>query len=353
MTVSEHPGILVTGGAGYIGSHALLRLAERPNPVVVLDDLSTGKRDAVLHGDFVQGDIGDMSLVRDLLREYKVGLVMHFAARTVVPESVADPLQYYDCNTSKTRNLVECCVNGGVDNLVFSSTAAVYGIPPSGIAREDSPLQPINPYGSSKLMSERMLDDVAAASRLRYVTLRYFNVAGADPGGRIGQSKDNCTLLTKVACEAAMGVRAHVDIYGTDYDTPDGTGVRDYVHVDDIAQAHVDAMDYLLQGGAPATLNCGYGHGYSVREVMETMERIHGSPIDIRYRERRPGDPPTLIADASRIRAVLGWRPRHDDLAGILQSALAWESRLADATAQRPPHMKREVPGARAGSAAH
>lgn len=325
---TNHPGILVTGGAGYIGSHVLLRLADRPNPVVVLDDLSTGKRDAVLHGDFVQGDVGDMALVRRLLREYNVGLVMHFAARTVVPESVADPLQYYDYNTSRTRNLVECCVESGVDAFVFSSTAAVYGIPDSGIASEDSPLRPINPYGSSKLMSETMLADVAASAPFRYVTLRYFNVAGADVEGRIGQWKDNCTLLTKVACEAAMGKRPYVNIYGTDYDTPDGTGVRDYVHVDDIAQAHVDAMDYLLNDGDSVTLNCGYGHGYSVREVMETMERVHGHPIDIRYERRRPGDPPTLIADASRIRRTLGWKPRHDDLADILRSALNWERRL-------------------------
>lgn len=348
----NYPGILVTGGAGYIGAHVLLRLADRPNPVVVLDDLSTGKREAVLHGELVEGDVGDMQLVTKLLREFNVGLVMHFAARTVVPESVADPLQYYDCNTSKTRNLIECCLGNGVENFVFSSTAAVYGVPAGGIAREDSPVQPINPYGSSKLMSEKMLEDVAAASRLRYVTLRYFNVAGADPLGRVGQSKDNCTLLTKVACEAALGKRTHVDIYGTDYDTADGTGVRDYVHVDDIAQAHVDAMDYLLAGGAPVTLNCGYGHGYSVREVMETMADVHGAPIDIRYRERRPGDPPTLIADASRIRATLGWRPRHDDLAEILRSALAWERRLADAGAPVGPRPPKPVPGMRTGSAA-
>lgn len=324
------PGILVTGGAGYVGSHVLLRLRERSCRVVVLDDLSTGQADAVLHGDLVEGDIGDTVLVRRLLREYRVGLVMHFAAKTVVPESVSDPLLYYDQNTSRTRDLIECCVRGGVNHFVFSSTAAVYGMPPGGVAHEDSPLNPINPYGSSKLMSERMLEDVAAASSLRYVTLRYFNVAGSDPQRRIGQSKENCTLLTKVACEAAVGRRTHIDVFGTDYPTPDGTGVRDYVHVDDIARAHVAAVDYLLDGGESVTLNCGYGHGYSVREVIETLQDVHGKPVEVRYQPRRPGDPPTLIADASRIRTVLGWHPQHDDLEEILQSALDWERELDD-----------------------
>jgi len=322
------PVILVTGGAGYIGSHALLRLRERNFPAVVLDDLSTGREDAVLHGTFICGDVGDMDLVQRIIREHRIDLVMHFAAKTVVPESVEDPLLYYSENTSKTRNLIECCANNGVRHFVFSSTAAVYGIPPGGIAREDTPLKPINPYGSSKEMSERMLDDIAAVTPMRHVTLRYFNVAGSDLQGRIGQSKQGCTLLTKVACEAAMGRRTHVNIYGDDYDTPDGTGVRDYVHVDDIARAHVAAVDYLLQGGESVTLNCGYGHGYSVREVMDTMQRIHGRPIDIRVETRRPGDPPTLIADAARIRTVLGWQPEHDDLEEILQSALDWEREL-------------------------
>ncbi len=322
-------GILVTGGAGYVGSHALLRLRERPYRVVVLDDLSTGRADAVIHGELIEGDVGDTDLVARILREHRIDLVMHFAAKTVVPESVEDPLLYYDVNTARTRNLIACCAAAGVRNFVFSSTAAVYGVPENGIAREDSALDPINPYGSSKLMSERMLQDVAAATPLRYVTLRYFNVAGSDPEGRIGQSKENCTLLTKVACEAALGRRTHVNIYGTDYETPDGTGVRDYVHVDDIARAHVAAVDYLLDGGVSVTLNCGYGHGYSVREVMDAMQRVHGAPIDIRIMDRRPGDPPTLIADASRIRALLGWEPQHDDLEEILQHALDWEHELA------------------------
>lgn len=325
----NQPAVLVTGGAGYVGSHVVLRLRERPNPVIVLDDLSTGRADAVLHGELVQGDIGDADLVRRLIRKHDIGIVMHFAARTVVPESVENPLFYYDENTSKTRDLIECCVAEGVRCFVFSSTAAVYGIPAGGIAREDSPREPINPYGSSKAMSERMLADVADAHPLRYVTLRYFNVAGADPEGRIGQSKENCTLLTKVACEAALGRRSHVNVYGTDYPTPDGTGVRDYVHVDDIASAHVAAMDYLLGGGESVTLNCGYGHGYSVLEVMRAMERVHGAAIDIRFRARRPGDPPVLVADATRIRDVLGWRPRFDNLEEILRSALNWEHRLS------------------------
>lgn len=332
------PGILVTGGAGYIGSHALLRLRERPVRVVVLDDLSTGREDAVLHGEFIRGDAGDMELVSSILREHNIDLVMHFAAKTVVPESVSAPLLYYDCNTAKTRNLVACCLEQGVQHFVFSSTAAVYGIPPGGVAREDSPLAPINPYGSSKQMSERMLADVSHAEPFRHVTLRYFNVAGSDPECRIGQSKENCTLLTKVACEAALGRRSHVTIYGTDYDTPDGTGVRDYVHVDDIARAHVAAVDHLLDGGDSTTLNCGYGHGYSVREVMEAMQAVHGAPIEIRHEGRRPGDPPTLIADASRIRSVLGWQPEHDDLEEILRHALDWEHELER---RRPEHALR------------
>lgn len=334
------PVILVTGGAGYIGSHALLHLHERNFRVVVLDDLSTGRQDAILHGTFVRGDVGDMQLVQNVIREHRVELVMHFAAKTVVPESVENPLLYYNENTAKTRNLIECCVNNGIKYFVFSSTAAVYGIPEHGVADEATPLKPINPYGSSKEMSERMLADVSAVTPMRHVTLRYFNVAGSDPQGRIGQSKEGCTLLTKVACEAAMGKRPHVSIYGTDYDTPDGTGVRDYVHVDDIARAHVAAVDYLFGGGNSVTLNCGYGHGYSVHEVMESMQRVHGHPIDIRIEPRRAGDPPTLIADASRIREVLGWVPRHDNLEEILQSALNWERELQRQQQRVPDHWR-------------
>jgi UDP-glucose 4-epimerase len=321
-------GILVTGGAGYIGSHVVRQLGERADRVVTLDDLSTGFADAVLHGELVAGDSGDAALVSRLLREHAVDTVMHFAAHTIVPESVADPLKYYANNTSASRTLLACCAAAGVRRFVFSSTAAVYGIPPGGVAHEDSLTAPINPYGTSKLMTEWMLRDLAAAGGLRYVILRYFNVAGADPGGRIGQSTRDATLLTKVACEAAVGVRPHVSIFGTDYPTPDGTGIRDYIHVEDLASAHLLACDYLRAGGESLTLNCGYGHGYSVREVIAAVERAHGRPLVVREEGRRAGDPPMLVADASRIRDALGWTPRHDDLDYVVSTALRWEQRL-------------------------
>jgi UDP-glucose 4-epimerase len=253
---------------------------------------------------------------------------MHFAARTIVPESVADPLRYYGNNTCATRNLLECCRDAGVRQIVFSSTAAVYGIPEGGKAAEDTPTAPINPYGSSKLMSEWMLRDLAAAGGPSYVALRYFNVAGCDPAGRIGQSTAKATLLVKVACEAALGKRPRLSIFGTDYDTPDGTGVRDYIHVDDLARAHLDALGYLRDGGASTTLNCGYGHGYSVREVLEAVGRAHGAPVPFVEEPRRAGDPPSLVAVSDRIRGTLGWQPRHDDLDFIAQTALAWERKL-------------------------
>jgi UDP-glucose 4-epimerase len=253
---------------------------------------------------------------------------MHFAAHTIVPESVADPLKYYRNNTCSTRNLLECCAEAGVKYFIFSSTAAVYGIPPGGIATEDTPTAPINPYGTSKLMSEWMLRDLAAASPLRHVTLRYFNVAGSDPLGRIGQNTPEATLLIKVACEAVVGKRPYVAIFGTDYSTPDGTGVRDYIHVTDLADAHLKALDYLRQGAPSTTLNCGYGHGYSVREVLDAVQRVSGERLDIRELPRRPGDPPTLIAGANRIRQTLGWQPRHDDLDFIVKTSLDWEYHL-------------------------
>jgi UDP-glucose 4-epimerase len=321
-------GILVTGGAGYIGSHVVRQLGERSDHVVTLDDLSTGFGDAVLHGELVVGGTGDAALVSRLLREHDVDMVMHFAAHTIVPESVADPLKYYGNNTAASRTLLACCAAAGVRHFVFSSTAAVYGIPPAGVAREDSPTVPINPYGTSKLMTEWMLRDLAAASGLRYVVLRYFNVAGADPGGRIGQSTREATLLTKVACEAAVGARTHVSIFGTDYPTPDGTGIRDYIHVEDLASAHLLACDHLRAGGGSLTLNCGYGHGYSVREVIAAVERAHGRALAVREEGRRAGDPPILVADATRIRDALGWVPRHDDLDYIVGTALRWEQRL-------------------------
>lgn len=324
----QRKGILVTGGAGYIGSHVVRQLGEAGERLVILDNLGTGFRSAVTHGTLVVGDTADSALVDRLLQEFAVDTIMHFAAHTIVPESVANPLKYYGNNTCASRNLLDCASRHGVAHFVFSSTAAVYGIPTEGRAAEDSPTVPINPYGSSKLMTEWMLRDLAHASALRHVTLRYFNVAGADPGGRIGQSTASATLLTKVACEAAVGKRPHVAIFGTDYPTPDGTGIRDYIHVEDLATAHVKALDYLRAGGASTTLNCGYGHGYSVRELLAAVERAAGRALTIREEPRRAGDPPMLIAVAGKIRETLGWEPRHDDLAAIVGSALAWERRL-------------------------
>ncbi|MEO8461332.1 MAG: UDP-glucose 4-epimerase GalE [Dokdonella sp.] len=324
-------GILVTGGAGYIGSHVVRQLREAGEKVVVLDDLSTGFREAVLDAPLVVGNTGDAELVADVLAEHEVGTVMHFAARTIVPESVADPLRYYGNNTCATRNLLECCLRAGVQRVVFSSTAAVYGIPATGTCSEDSPTQPINPYGSSKLMSEWMLRDLDAIGAMRHVILRYFNVAGSDPQCRIGQSTKNATLLVKVACEVAVGRRDHLKVFGSDYPTPDGTGVRDYIHVEDLADAHLRALDYLRDGGASQTLNCGYGHGYSVREVIDAVQRAHGAPIKVIEEPRRAGDPPSLIANSDRAAEVLGWKPRYDDLDVIASTSLAWERKLAAA----------------------
>jgi len=324
----KHGSILVTGGAGYIGSHVVLQLRERGEPVVVLDDLSLGFRQAVVDAPLVVGKVGDRDRVSALLKEYGVDTVMHFAASTVVPESVREPLKYYGNNTCSTRTLLECCVEAGVRHFVFSSTAAVYGIPAAGVAAEDSATAPINPYGASKLMSEWMLAGVAQASPLRYAALRYFNVAGSDSRGRIGQATPNATLLIKVACEAAVGRRPHVAICGTDYPTEDGTGVRDYIHVEDLAAAHLDALTWLREGGTSTTLNVGYGRGYSVRQVLASVERVSGKPLRVREEPRRPGDPPTLVARAERIRSELNWRPRLDDLDTIVRTAYAWEQRL-------------------------
>jgi UDP-glucose 4-epimerase len=321
-------GILVTGGAGYIGSHVVLQLVEAGERVVALDDLSTGFADAVLDADLVVGDVGDEDRVMSVLREHRVDTVMHFAARTIVPESVADPLRYYANNTCATRSLLSCCARAGIRHFVFSSTAAVYGIPGTERAGEDSPTAPINPYGSSKLMSEWMLRDLSASSPLEHVILRYFNVAGSDPQGRIGQSTPRATLLTKVACEVAVGLRERVSIYGTDYPTPDGTGIRDYIHVHDLAAAHVRALEYLRAGGGSITLNCGYGRGFSVREVLDAVARANGAPLPIREEGRRPGDPPALVAEAARVREVLGWEPRYADLDAIARTSLAWERKL-------------------------
>ena len=320
--------ILVTGGAGYIGSHVVRQLNERGERVIVLDNLGTGFREALLGVELIVGDVGDRPLVESLLSDRAIDTVIHFAAHTVVPESVRDPLKYYGNNTCATRSLLAACTAAGVRHFVFSSTAAVYGMPASGAADEDTPTAPINPYGTSKLMSEWMLRDVSAATPLRHAILRYFNVAGCDPGGRIGQRTPNATLLIKVACEHAMGKRPQLAVFGTDYDTPDGTCIRDYIHVDDLADAHLRALDHLRDDGPSLTLNCGYGHGYSVREVIAAVERACGHRLNVVELPRRAGDPPALIARSERLKAAFGWQPRHDDLDFIVTTALAWEARI-------------------------
>jgi UDP-glucose 4-epimerase len=320
--------ILVTGGAGYIGSHVVRQLGERGESVVVLDNLSTGYRSAVLHGKLIVGDTSDSELVSSLLKEHGIETVMHFAAHTIVPESVSDPLKYYGNNTSATRTLLQCCRDAGVKHFVFSSTAAVYGLPETGVASEESPTAPINPYGSSKLMSETMLRDLCAVTPLKHVILRYFNVGGSDPGGRIGHSAPTATLLTKVACQHAVGIRPKVMVFGTDYPTADGTGIRDYIHVEDLASAHLDALGYLRNGGSSTTLNVGYGRGFSVREVLATVAKVSGRELTIVEEPRRAGDPATLVARADKVRKVLGWQPRFDNLEIIAKSQLAWEQHL-------------------------
>src|SRR5690349_3409291 len=320
--------VLVTGGAGYIGSHTVLQLVERGERVVVLDDLSTGFRQAVRDVPLVVGNVGDRALVDRLLAEHRVDTIIHFAAHTIVPESVSNPLKYYGNNTCATRSLLEAAAQAGVKNFVFSSTAAVYGIPSSGLASEDTQTQPINAYGTSKLMSEWMLRDVCAATPMRYVALRYFNVAGSDTQGRIGQSTRAATLLVKVACEVAVGKRPHLSVFGTDYPTPDGTGVRDYIHVEDLATAHVNALTYLREGGESLVANCGYGHGYSVREVIASVEKVAGLKLDVREEPRRAGDPPSLVASAQKVRDTFGWKPKLDDIDTIVRTSLDWERRL-------------------------
>lgn len=322
--------ILVTGGAGYIGSHVVKQLGQRGENIVVLDNLSTGFAESVLYGKLIVGDTGDPELVASILREYKVEAVMHFAAHTIVPESVSNPLKYYRNNTANTLNLLNCCKEQGVKHFIFSSTAAVYGNLTSGLATETLPTLPINPYGTSKLMSEWMLRDLCHAEPLTSVVLRYFNVAGSDPEGQIGQSTRNATLLIKVAVEVAVGKRPQLYVFGTDYPTPDGTGVRDYIHVHDLASAHLAALDYLRKGGESTTLNCGYGHGYSVREVIDAVNRCHGSPITVKEDVRREGDPAYLVSDVTRIHQTLQWQPQYDDLDKIVTTSLAWEKKLAE-----------------------
>jgi len=323
--------LLVIGGAGYIGSHVTRQLAEAGHEVVVYDNLSTGKAHAVIGAELVVGDLADGETLDAVFARGRFDGVLHFAASIVVPESVADPLKYYSNNTANMLNLLKRVEAHDVRHVVFSSTAAVYGMPEVDQVSEKTPLAPINPYGASKMMSERVLADLARARKsLSYVALRYFNVAGADPAGRIGQETPEATHLIKVACQAALGRREGVDIFGTDYDTPDGTCIRDYIHVEDLARAHGDALDYLAAGGESATLNCGYGRGASVREVLETVREVTGIDFPVREAARRAGDPPRLIAANERIREVLGWKPQLDDLRTIVSHAWAWEQKLAE-----------------------
>ena len=321
--------ILITGGAGYIGSHMVHELVDAGERVVVLDNLSTGFR-FLLPGavPLVVGSTGDRDLAIDLIRRHGVAAIIHFAASIVVPESVADPLAYYRNNTMNTCMLLGAAVEAGVKQFIFSSTAAVYGNPQTVPVREDAATAPISPYGSSKLMSEIMLHDAGKAYGLRFVALRYFNVAGADPHQRTGQSTPMATHLIKVACETALGKRAKLEVFGTDYPTPDGTCIRDYIHVSDLARAHSAALAYLRRGGASATFNCGYGHGASVLEVIGAVKRVSGRDFPVDLRGRRPGDPASLVADVARIRAALDWRPQFDDLNSIVAHALAWEQIL-------------------------
>ena len=329
--MADKPTILVTGGAGYIGSHAVLALRDAGWPVAVIDNLVTGFRWAVPDDvAFHEGDVADQPFVEAVLRDHGVKAIMHFAGSIIVPESVSDPLKYYRNNTVASRALMESAVRCGVPHFIFSSTAATYGIPDETPCREEMPTRPINPYGMSKLMTEAMLADVSAAHPVNHCILRYFNVAGADPAGRSGQSTAGATHLIKVAVEAVLGKRSHVGIFGTDFPTPDGTGVRDYIHVSDLAAAHVHALEALIASPSENLLmNCGYGRGFSVLEVLDAVDRVTGMTIERRLEGRRAGDPPALIADNSKILARLPWRPKLDDLDTIVTHALAWERALA------------------------
>src|SRR5688572_11220027 len=331
MNGNAKPAVLVTGGAGYIGSHAVLALLDSGWTVAVIDNLVTGFEWAVPKGAaFAKGDIADQPLVSSLIEEHKIGVIIHFAGSIVVPESVVQPLKYYENNTVKSRSLIESAVKGGVRHFIFSSTAATYGLPEQVPIVETSRTQPINPHGWSKLMTERMLADTAFAHRLNFCALRYFNVAGADPKGRSGQSTAGATHLIKVAVEAAIGKRQAVSVYGTDYDTPDGTGVRDYIHVSDLAAAHVDALEKLIEDPAAShIMNCGYGRGFSVLEALDSVDRVNNLRLERRMEARRGGDPDALVADNGRVLATLAWRPKLGDLDTIVAHALAWERHLA------------------------
>lgn len=326
--------VLVTGGAGYIGSHMVLALTDAGEDVVVVDNLSTGYWWAVApKAKLVEGDIGDEALLTRLMSEHAFDAIIHFAGSIVVPDSVADPLGYYLNNTVKSRLLMHCAVKAKVPRFIFSSTAAVYGNPATQPVLESALPAPISPYGTSKLMTEIMLRDSHAAYGLQYVALRYFNVAGADPQGRSGQSTPRATHLIKVACQTALGQRDHMDVFGTDYDTPDGTCLRDYIHVSDLIAAHADALSHLRKGGESGIFNCGYGKGYSVLEVIKAVQKAHGAGFKVNMGPRRAGDPAAIVAGADRVRQVLGWQPKYDDLDLIVNSALAWEQRLASRNA--------------------
>jgi len=321
--------VLVTGGAGYIGSHTTYALLDRGDEVVVLDNLSTGIRSQVgAKAAFVQGEVADQALVARIIREHKIDAVIHFAGSIVVPDSVAEPLAYYANNVVASRALIETCVKEGLKQFIFSSTATVFAEDAAQPLAEDSPKSPISPYARSKLMTEWMLEDTSRAYDFRHVVLRYFNVAGADPQGRTGQSTPKATHIIKRACQVALGRVDHLDVFGTDYPTPDGTGVRDYIHVSDLAAAHLLALDALRAGAVSTSYNCGYGRGTSVRQVIAGVERVLGHKLPVKERARRPGDPPTLICDPTRLKTDLNWRPEHDDLDEIIRSALDWERRF-------------------------
>jgi UDP-glucose 4-epimerase len=321
--------VLVTGGAGYIGSHTVLALAEAGEDVVVIDDLSTGSSIYLPEGvPLFIGDAGDENLVEGVIAQHDIESIIHFAGSVVVPDSMRDPLGYYRNNFMTARNLLNVAVKRGISRFIFSSTAAVYGNPDQVPVPEDAPTRPLSPYGSSKLMTEIMLHDVASAYGMRYVTLRYFNVAGADPQARIGLATVGATHLLKIAVEAATGQRAKIDVFGTDYPTQDGSCIRDFIHVADLSEAHRSALAYLRNGGASTTLNCGYGRGYSVLETIDAVRRVSGRSFAVQYAPRRPGDIMTMVADTSRIRSLLDWRPQYDDLETIAAHALAWEDKL-------------------------
>lgn len=319
--------ILITGGAGYIGSHVVKALGPLGHELVIYDNLSTGHREAVTFGEFVEGDLSDVKKLDLLFSQKKFDAVIHFAGSIVVPESVSNPLKYYQNNTVNTHLLLSICQKYGVGKFIFSSTAAVYGMPADGVCTEETTLAPINPYGQSKLMTEHMLRDLSACSKFRYVALRYFNVSGADMDGRLGQSFPEATHLIKVACETACGKRESIKVFGTDYPTPDGTCIRDYIHVSDLADAHVKALEYLERGGKSEILNCGYGHGFSVREVLNRVKKITEVDIKVEDSPRRPGDPAQLTAKADRIQKVIGWKPQYDNLDTIIKSAYDWEKK--------------------------